>query len=549
MGVAIDAKVDNDKLRGGYYTPKPIADFICRWAITSPDNRALEPSCGDGNFLEAAIERYLELGVAQNDLTGKIQGVELSEVEADKAQERISRYGLNGTTVVNSDFFRFVRQNDEARYDVVVGNPPFIRYQSFPEEHRNRAVTLMAEVGLIPNKLTNIWVPFLVISASLLNDTGRLGMVIPAELFQVKYAADTRVFLSKFFERITIVTFRKLVFDTIQQEVVLLLCEKKVSDRAGIRVVELDGLADLQAVDLEKLLDKPVKKIEHNTEKWTKYFLNETEIELLRRVKADDRIQTCGDYMDVDVGVVTGRNEFFMMNGEQVATWQVQPYLRPVVSKSPHLKGITFKPDDYTANEGSGYPVHLFLPPNQPFEDLPEACRQYIVYGEDKQYNTGYKCQIRKRWYITPSLKVPDGFALRQVNEFPKLALNEADALSTDTIHRVRFKPGVNGGVAVVSFLNSLTFAFSEILGRSYGGGVLTFEPTEVEELPMPFLVDSKIDLQEIDALMRQKKILEVLDIVDKALLIDQLGFSADEVTQFRAIWKKLSGRRIGRKR
>ena len=548
MGVAIDAKVDNDKLRGGYYTPKPIADFICRWAITSPDDRALEPSCGDGNFLEAAIERYLELGVAQKDLPGKIQGVELSEVEADKAQERISRYGLNDTTVVNSDFFRFVRQNDETRYDVVVGNPPFIRYQSFPEEHRNRAVTLMAEVGLIPNKLTNIWVPFLVISASLLNDTGRLGMVIPAELFQVKYAADTRVFLSKFFERITIVTFRKLVFDTIQQEVVLLLCEKKVPDRAGIRVVELDGLADLQAVDLEKLLDKPVKKIEHNTEKWTKYFLNETEIELLRRIKADDRIQTCGDYMDVDVGVVTGRNEFFMMNGKQVATWQVQPYLRPVVSKSPHLKGITFKTEDYTTNEESGYPVHLFLPPNQAFEDLPEACRQYIVYGEGKQYNTGYKCQIRKRWYITPSLKVPDGFALRQVNEFPKLALNEADALPTDTIHRVRFKPGVNGELAVVSFLNSLTFAFSEILGRSYGGGVLTFEPTEVEELPMPFLFDSKIDLHEIDALMRQKKIHQVLDIVDKALLIDQLGFSADEVVQFRAIWKKLSGRRIGRK-
>lgn len=548
MGVAIDAKVDNDKLRGGYYTPKPIADFICRWAITSPDDRALEPSCGDGNFLEAAIERYLELGVVQNDLPGKIQGVELSEVEAHKAQERISRYGLNGTTVVNSDFFRFVRQNDEARYDVVIGNPPFIRYQSFPEEHRNRAVTLMAEVGLIPNKLTNIWVPFLVISASLLNDTGRLGMVIPAELFQVKYAADTRVFLSKFFERITIVTFRKLVFDTIQQEVVLLLCEKKVTDRAGIRVVELDGLADLRAVDLEELLDKPVKKIEHNTEKWTKYFLNETEIELLRRVKADDRIQTCGDYMGVDVGVVTGRNEFFMMNGKQVATWQVQNYLRPVVSKSPHLKGITFKPEDYILNEESGYPVHLFLPPNQPFEDLPEACRHYIVYGEDKQYNTGYKCQIRKRWYITPSLKVPDGFALRQVNEFPKLALNEADALSTDTIHRIRFKPGTNGKLAVVSFLNSLTFAFSEILGRSYGGGVLTFEPTEVEELPMPFLVNSNIDIHEIDALMRQKKIHEVLDIVDKALLIDQLGFSADEVAQFRAIWKKLSGRRIGRK-
>ena len=162
----------------------------------------------------------------------------------------------------------------------------------------------------------------------------------------------------------------------------MLLCEKKVADRGGIRVVELDGLADLQAVDLERLLDKPVKQIEHNSEKWTKYFLEEEEIALLRRIKSDDRIHTCGTYMEVDVGVVTGRNEFFMMNEEQVNTWKVEPYLRPVVSKSPHLKGITFKPDDFEANKMSGYPVHLFLPPNQPFEELPPAMsRVHRLWG------------------------------------------------------------------------------------------------------------------------------------------------------------------------
>ena len=182
-------------------------------------------------------------------------------------------------------------------------------------------------------------------------------------------------------------------------------------------------------------------------------------------------------------------------------------------------------------------------------KNYPQPCREYIVYGEDKRYNTGYKCQIRKRWYITPSLKIPDGFALRQVNEFPKLAINEADALSTDTIHRVKFKPGVHKDRAVLSYLNSLTFAFSEILGRSYGGGVLTFEPTEVEELPLPFLTSDVLDLDEIDQLMRQKRIHEVLDIVDKALLIDQLGFSISEVDKLQSIWKKLSSRRMGRKR
>ena len=50
------------KLRGGYYTPKPIADFLARWAIQSPTSEVLEPSCGDGVFLEAAFEALIEKG-------------------------------------------------------------------------------------------------------------------------------------------------------------------------------------------------------------------------------------------------------------------------------------------------------------------------------------------------------------------------------------------------------------------------------------------------------------------------------------------------------
>jgi adenine-specific DNA-methyltransferase len=543
-------KLDNDKLRGGYYTPKPIADFICKWAIRNAEERVLEPSCGDGNFIEAAIQRFLEIGLAQNDLFGHIQGVELMEVEAIKAKSRAESYGLNSTTIVNSDFFRFIHHLPEStRYDVVIGNPPFIRYQNFPEKHRNLAITLMSEIGIIPNKLTNIWVPFLVIAATRLSSKGRLGMVIPAELFQVKYAADTRVFLSKYFPRITIVTFTRLVFEGIQQEVVLLLCEKEVSENPGIRVVELDSLDALAKLDIEKIQQAPVKAIDHSTEKWTKYFLETSEIELLRQTKADERIKSCGSYMQVDVGIVTGRNDFFMLNAKQVDELQLGEHVQKVVSKSPQLKGIRFKSEDFDSNSVDQTHTHLFVPPNLPFDELPIKCQQYIRFGEEMGFDTGYKCKIRKRWYITPSLSKPDGFALRQVNEFPKLVSNLADASSTDTIHRVRFDNGIDSELAVVSFLNSLTFAFSEILGRSYGGGVLTFEPTEIEEIPLPMLINrGSLDFDKIDRLMREKKIIEVLDMVDKALLIDQMGYSEKQVQEFRSIWKKLSNRRIGRK-
>ena len=42
-----------NKLRGGYYTPEKIAEFIVDWAIRTTTDTILEPSCGDGSFVNA----------------------------------------------------------------------------------------------------------------------------------------------------------------------------------------------------------------------------------------------------------------------------------------------------------------------------------------------------------------------------------------------------------------------------------------------------------------------------------------------------------------
>ena len=548
MGLVKD-KLSAEKLRGGYYTPKAITDFLCRWSIDDKTQTVLEPSCGDGNFIESAILRFNELGLKGKELKGKIKGIELLEEESLKAKQRAANLGLNSNTIENQDFFNFIKNNSTVKYDAIIGNPPFIRYQNFPEKHRSIAIEMMQSLGLNPNKLTNIWVPFLVVSSSLLNNNGKMAMVIPAELFQVKYAAETRIYLSKFFERITILTFKKLVFENIQQEVVLLLCEKSVTHGLGIRVIECENLDALRTIDFEKINGSNVKPIDHSSEKWTKYFLTEKEINLLKNLKSDDRIVSCGDILDVDVGLVTGRNEFFMLKEEQVKEWNLEKYTIPVASKSNQLKGITFSKNDFYKNSKAQNSIHLFIPPNVEFDELPEVCQKYIRYGEEMQFNTGYKTRIRKRWYITPSLWAPDAFALRQVGDYPKLILNETGASSTDTIHRVRFKTNVNRQSLVISFINSLSFAFSEITGRSYGGGVLTFEPTEIEEIKIPKPIDLNFDFQLIDSLIRKRKIEEVLDIVDKELLIKQYGFDEKEVKQLREIWRKLSNRRINRKK
>lgn len=541
--------IDEQKLRGGYYTPPEITKFICDWAINSVNDRVLEPSCGDGNFVEACIKRFQNLGLETDDLYGHIKGVELIQGEAEKAKGRAANWGLNSDSIINSDFFHYVSNNGHDNYNVVIGNPPFIRYQNFPEEHRKLAIEMMQELGMHPNKLTNIWLPFLVISSSILPDNGKLGMVIPAELFSVKYAAETRVFLSNFYQRITIATFNKLVFDGIQQEVVLLLCEKQVENNEGIRVIEFNNLEDMVNFDFNEINNIEVKTIDHTSEKWTKYFLEEDEINLLRRIKATNNIPVCNDIMDVDVGIVTGRNEFFMLKQSDVDKWGLHEYTQRVTSRSNQLKGIAFNENDFEENRTADLNIHLFIPPNVDFEELPEVCQRYINYGEEKGFHKGYKCRIRKRWYITPSLWNCDAFALRQVNDYPKLVLNNIDCSSTDTIHRVRFLTEHAPQNVMLSFLNSLTFAFSEVTGRSYGGGVMTFEPTEIEELPIPISDEINVNFDQIDQLMRNRRIDEVLDIIDRAVLIDQYGFTEQEMTLLRSVWRKLSNRRINRKK
>lgn len=220
-----------NKLRGGYYTPGEVARFICDWAITSGDATVLEPSCGDGSFVEAAVNRLAELGV--DDASSLVTGVELYEEEAQKAAKK-------GGRIVCGDFFSQCRDGIGAkRYDAIVGNPPFIRYQDFEEEYRSVAFDLMRGYGFAPNRLTNIWLPFLVVCCHLLSDRGRLGMVIPAELFQVKYAAETRQFLMQQFDNVTVVAFSELLFEGAQQEVILLLLERNSTDSvAGVRIIE-----------------------------------------------------------------------------------------------------------------------------------------------------------------------------------------------------------------------------------------------------------------------------------------------------------------------
>jgi adenine-specific DNA methylase len=522
------------KLRGAYYTPPAIASFILHWGINgSTDADILEPSCGDGVFLEQMAK--------ENMLFHHATAVEYEAVEAEKARA----IGLHDSEVINSDFHRFCLDTLQ-RFNLVVGNPPFIRYQYYDEGQQVLAGEIFKKAGLKRSKLTNAWVTFVVGCSLLLKETGKMGFVIPSELLQVTYAQQLRKYLATSFNKINIISFENLVFEEIQQEVVLLLCERTGTGEHLIEHIEVKDAEALQLLDPHRL-KLPTKQIDFHADKWTYYFLDKEELDFLNKVRVDD-MPKIGTYSDVEVGITTGSNGYFTVPQGVVDMYQLHEYARPMVGRSVQVNSLCFTRADWQQNLANGAKANLLVFTPGAKENGNDGTKAYIENGEQQGINKGYKTSIRDDWYVIPSIKLSDALFLRRNNLYPKFVLNDARAYTTDTMHRVFIKEGVNRKAFVVSYYNSLSFAFAEILGRNFGGGVLELMPSEVEGVYLPYREENAKLFEKVDQMVREKKTAdEILDFTDKELLQKGMGFSETETKMARSIWYKLMGRRLNR--
>ena len=513
------------KLRGAYYTPPAIASFILHWGINdSTDADILEPSCGDGIFLEM---------MAREDMMfHHVTAVEYEAAEAEKARA----IDLHDSEVINADFHRFCLDTEQ-RFDLVVGNPPFIRYQYYDEGQQVLAGR---------SKLTNAWVTFVVGCSLLLAEHGKMGFVIPSELLQVTYAQQLRKFLATTFNKINIISFENLVFEEIQQEVVLLLCERTGTGEHLIEHIEIKNTEALKKLDPHRL-KLPSKQIDFHADKWTYYFLDKKELDFLTKVKTAD-MPTIGKYANVEVGITTGSNGYFTVPQSIVNLYQLQEYARPMVGRSVQVNSLCFTINDWKQNLGIGAKANLLVFPPKIKENGSEGVKAYIENGELQGINKGYKTSIRDDWYVIPSVKLSNALFLRRNNLYPKFVLNEAEAYTTDTMHRVFINKDVNHKALVVSYYNSLSFAYAEILGRNFGGGVLELMPSEVEGIYLPYREQNATIFERVDQMIREKKSAdEILDFTDKELLQKGMGFSEKEIMIARSIWHKLMKRRLNR--
>ena len=178
------------KARGAFFTPPEISRFLTSWAVRTRNDVVLEPSCGEASFLIEAGLRLKDLGKQQLLWRNQLHGIEIHAASAASAADQLQQHLLDAHIQV-SDFFDI---RDRPIYDAVVGNPPYIRYQDFVGTARLKGIEAALSHGVRLNRLTSSWAPFVIHAAKFLKPSGRLALVLPAELLAVNYAAPVRRF-------------------------------------------------------------------------------------------------------------------------------------------------------------------------------------------------------------------------------------------------------------------------------------------------------------------------------------------------------------------
>lgn len=525
------------KLRGGYYTSIDLAMFLTNWIKEIQPKNILEPSCGDGIFFDA-------LEKSKGFTRTNIVGVELDKKEAQKSRERI-RQALPNATILSEDFLKWslghLRRNEKT-FDAIIGNPPFIRYQYLPEIFQKRSEEIFSELNLPFSKHTNAWVPFILASMALLKPGGRLAMVVPAEIIHVAHAQPLRSYLGTECRRLVIIDPQEIWFDDTLQGAVLLLAEKKhsTSDRTeglGIYPVKAREFINL---DPGHVFAAP-KSMNGRTiqGKWTYALLNPKTRNLFDEISEYSDVHRFKDIADVDVGIVTGANDFFLVSDETVEEFELSSWAYPMFGRSEHCPGIIYDEKQHQKNKESGKPTNFIW-----FSDekaiKTNSVKRYIKYGEELELHTRYKCSSRFPWYSVPSVYASEIGMLKRAHHTPRLILNKIHAFTTDTAYRIR--TNIPSKKLVGCFLNSLTALSSELEGRHYGGGVLELTPSEIERLLIP-LPDVRVDLNELDKDVRTKPIELVLEKQDNKIL-KTLGLTNSDQNQLLDSWSRLRNRR-----
>lgn len=515
-----------NKKTGSYYTPYKLVQAMINYINITDKISILEPSGGDGRIVKELIKK------------SNVENVDIVEIIDNKAkflEHEFEQY--NNVHIKNDDFLKYCNLCDN-KYDLIIGNPPYINKKLLTKEQIELSNHLCHEFSLSIKSTKNIWVMFILGAIKLLKKNGRILYILPFEFLQVEYSKELRNMLERNFSSIEVFVFEKEVFEDIQQKVCLL----SLSNMSNNSYIEYKEIRDLN-------LKKPIlrNKIYKNKplDKWTNSIISDEEMEVIKRIKKQCiSIETIGN---MSPGVVTGANDFFITNRLFVNYIKDEKFFEKIVPKSSLLKNIFILGEkEYKKLEEENEKVHLLKLNN--FINLSNRIQKYIHDGETKGYNKRFKCSRRIPWYNLPKDRIGDLIIFKRYDILPRVIVNELRCHTTDAGYNINIHEGYDVKSVAFCFYNSLTLLLCEYNCRFYAGGVAELTPNELRNVFIPYKIIHHNQIKKLNRMISEKKDYnEIIKYVDKVVFNNILN--KGDLNRIREIRERYINRRINGKK
>jgi adenine-specific DNA-methyltransferase len=483
------ASVRDKPYLGQVFTPRPIAELMAGMIQSPPSAAVLEPSAGQGIFLDVLAERGF------SNLTG---------FEIDQEIAQVSKHPIRVESFVSA------RLSQE--FDVVIGNPPYVRWRDLPSELREE----VRENGLWKerlNSLSDYLAVFIVKSVELLREGGELIFITPSYWMHTMHSRGLREFLSERGFIDTIVHFRESqIFAGVASAILVFRYVRLAPGASPPDVVHLFDYVGPRKVQLPDGNGSPLERTDlfqrvavpqfRSGEHWT--LATETvqkRLESLetscRRPQAEtgalfaaEQPVRLGDVADIANGMVSGLDRAFRLPSElhleseeyEEATVPVAKAMDLTPYRVERYRRYALIPTGLSERDVTARYPNLIHHLRQ-FEDL---LKQRYSYGRDLPFWEW--AFLRSRGFFTREeafIAVPCKERISH-KQFVRFALADPCSIASQDVTAIRPRPELRESIHYLLALLNSPQLFDWLLHRGLlKGGVLEFSERPLAQMPI----------------------------------------------------------------